>query len=616
MKKSLIKRITALMLSVLIVFAICACGNNQTATSSSSSTTKSSTADSATTDSSVTESSTTEDSTTSDDSSTTTDFPENGATEIVCVDKKVYFSLEVIEPISAAYYENQSEILLIEINTAFEEIINGFLLGMDNIGASVTIEETDTTITLTRETGDYCEIDFVEDTIYFSDFDSFNTRGYKDNPFDVLSSAYLNEEGESIFFQRESSIYTPGYGILIDLAERNIPLDIYEGKKYIPFQTFNDLFITPHGMNFAYNGEDVFFLVGNSLSPELEELYYHDEPSERSDALAEYTYNELCLFFDLYYGLQAEHSFTMGFDGYFEKIGLKEQLLSSDSVDVFAAIGELTYGYIADSHSGPAGASPYAGEKLPDDIQFTIAHLIKVSIQLAQELEMMRDEMLGDVKFYEKVGNTAFITFDNFTLEDRSDGYGEEALQLDDTLTIIMYAHAQIMQDEEIENVVVDLSCNSGGAVDACVYLVAWMLGYCDVSVYNSITESCATTTYKADVNMDGIFDSNDTIADKNLYCIVSPVSFSCGNYAPALLKASGKVTIVGKTSGGGACVVCPAVAADGTFFSISSAMQLSSVINGSYYHVDTGVVPDVSLTKYESIYDREGLAEYLNSLK
>jgi C-terminal processing protease CtpA/Prc len=112
------------------------------------------------------------------------------------------------------------------------------------------------------------------------------------------------------------------------------------------------------------------------------------------------------------------------------------------------------------------------------------------------------------------------------------------------------------------------------------------------------------------------VFDENDSIKDKNLYCLISPVSFSCGNYVPALLKASDKVTLIGKKSSGGGCIVNNGVLADGTLFGISDAKQMSIVKNGTYYSVDGGVEPHVELTKIESFYNREALTEYINYLK
>lgn len=144
------------------------------------------------------------------------------------------------------------------------EFISEFALGL-SASTFVEVDETNTTVKLTRENGAYCEIDFVKDTIFYSDFDNFNIKVQSDNPHDVLALTYLNEQGENIFIKRGTSLYTLGYSIEIDLAERNIPLDIYGGKKYIPLQTFNDLFLNPYGCNVAYNGKDLFLLTGNMV---------------------------------------------------------------------------------------------------------------------------------------------------------------------------------------------------------------------------------------------------------------------------------------------------------------------------------------------------------------
>ena len=46
----------------------------------------------------------------------------------------------------------------------------------------------------------------------------------------------------------------------------------------------------------------------------------------------------------------------------------------------------------------------------------------------------------------------------------------------------------------------------------------------------------------------------------------ISPVSFSCGNLVPCMFKASGKVVLVGKQTGGGSCAVHPFTTVSGTF--------------------------------------------------
>ena len=93
-------------------------------------------------------------------------------------------------------------------------------------------------------------------------------------------------------------------------------------------------------------------------------------------------------------------------------------------------------------------------------------------------------------------------------------------------------------------------------------------------------------------------------------------MSFSCGNLMPCMLKAAGGVTLIGQTTGGGSCVVHPFSTASGTFAQCSGYKHISTMKNGSFYDADQGVDADVVLTRIESFYDREALAEMINALK
>ena len=170
-------------------------------------------------------------------------------------------------------------------------------------------------------------------------------------------------------------------------------------------------------------------------------------------------------------------------------------------------------------------------------------------------------------------------------------------------------------EDSPIENVVIDLSNNTGGAVDAAIFLMGWILGDAPFSVKDTFTGALSTASYRADVNLDRKFNSGDVLDDKNVYVLVSPVSFSCGNLAPAAFKASDKVTVLGRTSGGGSCIVQPLSTAWGTFFQISGSLRFSFLKNGSFYDIDTGVAPDFTLIRPEYYYDRERLTAYINDL-
>ena len=164
---------------------------------------------------------------------------------------------------------------------------------------------------------------------------------------------------------------------------------------------------------------------------------------------------------------------------------------------------------------------------------------------------------------------------------------------------------------------VLDLSCNGGGTSVSAIFTLGWFLGDAQVSVRNTFTKSESTMVYRADVNLDHEFNEQDTLAGRglNLYCLTSPSSFSCGNLVPWAFKEDGRVTLLGKVTGGGSCCVFNRASAWGTAFQISGPMRLSFVKNGSYYDVDRGVEPDHIIDSYDHFYNRELLTDYINSL-
>ena len=222
---------------------------------------------------------------------------------------------------------------------------------------------------------------------------------------------------------------------------------------------------------------------------------------------------------------------------------------------------------------------------------------------------------------YEEVGNTAYITFDVFNVDDTdNEKYytPEDPLDFGDenTIGLIMKAHALINRENSpIENVVIDLSCNGGGDADAAVFTIAWFLGEASIGMMDTMTHAMCSSTYRCDANRDRKFDDSDTVTDKNLFCLISPVSFSCGNLVPCIFKESDRVTLLGRTSGGGACPILNCSSAWGTSFQISSNMRLSYLENGSFYDIDRGAEPDYAFTGFDQYYDRAALTDYINSL-
>ena len=183
---------------------------------------------------------------------------------------------------------------------------------------------------------------------------------------------------------------------------------------------------------------------------------------------------------------------------------------------------------------------------------------------------------------------------------------------------LLAYAYGQITrEDSPIENVVLDLSCNMGGMTNAAIYTMAAFLGTGALSTRNTLSGAQVTGSYAADLNLDGLADEGDLgLLDRNLFCIESPVTFSCANLVACAFKASNRVALLGRPSGGGACFAQTLSTACGSVCQISTDVQMSFIKNGVFYDNDRGAEPDVSLLKIPSFYDRPALTAYINEAR
>ena len=511
--------------------------------------------------------------------------------------------------------DGQSDIPYIDMETAMHLLVMVQRYAGDE-DYELTMETNGAVVYFTRENGSRVGIDFANGAIGWEDYNMFTAKSYAVNSLDILGSSGLDEDGEAYLFRRSTSSFVRrGQPVGLEFADFFIELAFEDGKGYMPLQTFSDLFLAYCYFNIAYNGEAVFLVYSSDLG-DMREAYYSVEPKPRSEALARFNYVEMCLSLQFNYGLKDQHDIP-SFGTLFELTGMQDRLQSADALEANVALSDAINGYIDDLHSSFRYASPYAGdvEVVPTVASVSTQRLIGHAQRLAQA---MMDAMPTGMKFYQEVGNTAYVSFNTFEINDDVDYYQAlaEGEQIADTIGVIMYAHAQITRENSpIENVVLDLSLNTGGALDAAVFTIAWFLGECNLQFTDAITGAQASMTYYADVNGDRVFDERDSIASLNRYCLISPVSFSCGNLVPAALKSSNMVTLLGRQSGGGTCAVQPLATADGSIWQISGRIQMSTVINGSLYDVDQGIAPDYVIDKVENYYNREALTQYINDL-
>lgn len=504
-----------------------------------------------------------------------------------------------------------------------------------------------------RENNHYALVDFMNGTVFFSDYDLFGRSASAVSGGDILASPVwqtkedgsilTDENGQPLVnlykrLENDRNFTRYGYSLTLPLALNHIPLYWADGKGYMPVTTFGDLFLSDAGYSFIFNGETLFVTpktgfdstVANEDGKTMQDLVY-EGARERTKELAEFTYWEMVMMLEGNYGLREEHQIGDDFDAYFSSIGLKERLLSQDGATFSDALVELTMGYFGDLHSGVTQGSPFAGADYVVDILSAgnLSGSIMSSVNNQRRYAVARSASTsvdenGAIIPYLEVGDTAYITFDSF-VKDFTKNYYDPAVQetlpdslADDNIALIHYANEQINRtNSPIKKVVIDLSLNGGGMADAAFYVISWVLGTCHFSTVNPISKAQYTVGYQADVDFDGYITEADALdlSKVKAYCLISGSSFSCGNLAPAAFKESGVVTLLGQKSGGGACVVDRAIAADGTVYQYSSRYRLSTVKNGSYYSIDEGVDPDFVISDPAHLYDRAWLTEYLAQL-
>lgn len=480
-------------------------------------------------------------------------------------------------------------------------------------------------VTLTRENGYTMKLDFDADTITFDDYNGFLKDPSDSALLDQLPAfTGYNENGEPELFQRDALASFDRYGDVVELnlAEYNIGL-LHDGERYyIPLQTANDFLFAPMFSRYIlFNGEAMFLANADdlvdyatmALKP-LGELYYAAQPTQRSQALADFGYNELSLMMDSLYGLKEQHNIE-SFGRMFWQVAFDDALDSVDPRDADTALKNFINYYLDDLHSVFALTSWMTGNAF---IESEAGPSSRLDDAQSEKYAMLRKAGLGeDWQDYQEVGNTAYITFDTFEpLSGDYYGVAAQGERIRNTAGLIVYAHQQIYREgSPIENVVIDLSNNYGGSVDAALFLMSWIIGEAEISLEDTFTGAQSTLVYRADVNLDRQFDETDTLHDKHVYCLISPVSFSCGNLVPAACKYHQAVTLIGRTTGGGACTVQPMSTAWGSMFQISGARRLSFRKNGSLYDIDEGVDPDIYIDHLELLYDREALTEFINGL-
>src|SRR5574344_428301 len=528
-------------------------------------------------------------------------------------DTVCYFATPSNKNMQTLYFLNgKNDIPYLEIKDVCD-LLNAYAtIGLGFMDYKVTYTNNHGVFTLSREDGTTLSIDCLKSTIYSDDYSKFLKYPYQQNGFDRIAMSGFESDGVTPRYITRKDLKTDvfKYGTTtLDFAKYNIPFYYVSEKGYIPVTIFNNYIAQV--LSLVYNNQDSF-IVTNADPGALSDLYYATPKTKFSTEFAEYNYNTFIASLDYLYGLKDEHH-VINFDTLFSSNGYKERLMSTDPQVYDTALAEITFGVLGDYHSGFRAHNPYVTKDSPN----VDGKALPANYDAYNQGKLYSDarEKYYPNGFvpYEEIGDTAIITFDEFKSSTTKDFYTTTAT-LDDylnTLALIQYSNTQIRRENSpIKNVVLDLSNNGGGEIDAAIYLASWFLKKSIFNISNTLTKAQGDATYMADVNLDRKFDEKDNITDLKRFCLTSKNSFSCGNLIPSMFKASDQVTLLGKTSGGGTCIVGQMVTSGGTFIQVSSPYEMCVVKNGSFYNIDRGIAPDYDISNPETFYDRQELVD------
>jgi len=532
--------------------------------------------------------------------------------------------------------------------------------------------ETDTTnhiTTITNKANDStCVIDFRRQTISYEDYESF--KDYSgDGP--MLGGC---GGGWNYYKNVTTKTYKAGSAKVMDLKKYKIVVYEKDGKCYMPYEFYKNFFEIyicqdkGYAVDLDWNGTGLYQIV-----PGINNLKYspakHVTESKKLEKAAapdgfynadymEYCYNLLALTLDTRFGLRERVRRNTGKTYQYMPNGALEalkpyhdDLVSTDNDKSSKALRNFFKECLDDAgHTAYTNLNVLSTEevKYRNEV-FGEEYLSSYAISSGMDAERNKTDIMKNTGTLENPvyviedgyreytsaeagkGTIAYITFDSFdsesglTTEEKAAGeatenprelaeYTTKDNYMNDTLRLTMYANKMIKQNN-IKNVVVDLSCNGGGVVYTEHFLASWLCGGVTEKIYNPTTNSYCEYRVEADIDGDGKFDDNDKLAsDVQLYVITSRNSFSCGNMLPTNIQDNrpNNTTFIGTKSGGGACFVDGKILLGlGTMCQFSSCKHMlrGNSSYGNFITNDTGN----TITSGWAISDKDNPADFFN---
>lgn len=476
---------------------------------------------------------------------------------------------------------------------------------------AVETKNPDGTFTVSNKNGAMV-IDPSADTISYENFEKLIK-----NDTNVEGSVFDSAFAQPLPLEQTGEIHP----VTLDLAAYGIDIIECDGRVYLPVPTLNDIHLITYNSAEYLNGNLYFthsteFMQGGS---------YYDRSSlfdqlERTPAMADFTYREMCFLMDHFYGAPSkavvasgitEKGFDKTLDDYSDDTrSVKGLLQSTDKRDYFVGLCILSSVFDDGGHTALFYEFTVSSAQYPDSAfaQYAIkvfsssetAEEQKALLSVAgttlkqlskeypkkdkepvlQQYEVVKEWADNVAKLYAH-GDTVLFSFDSFK---------------DEVVEPFKWS-LDYAQEHGFKNFVIDLSTNGGGSDSVLKYMMAIVTNKKNrtnksyVASIDTLTSNTHREGDLLDLNLDGVFDENDkdVVYDFNFAVLTTSASFSCGNLMPVMCKDNG-VCLIGETSGGGSCLLTVPVTPENHFFALSGQFKLISANGGD---VDAGAPVD-----------------------
>ena len=358
----------------------------------------------------------------------------------------------------------------------------------------------------------------------------------------------------------------------------------------------------------------------STIKINLDETYFGKKT--RSKAVADFTYQELRFAMYELYGNTSNNE-VKDFDKFIKDKEYKNDLFSLDVAKYDEAMAKFLLQGVDDAHTTiqypsiftqptMAGANGYA-------IKYEGPRRKTITDTLINNRNARKDAGLPEGGL-DIVNKTAFIAFDSFVTTTEIKAFDEYKntdpnKYAEKPMELFASSFNKIQENQNVKNVVIDLTCNGGGNVGGLAYLVGYFTKDPEIVTHYRLNNSINEFHYEVDLNQDGVFASDkDTFEGKyNFYIMTSKGSFSCSNHLSTLCRNIGFGKVIGERNGGGSCVISYLCNSTGYLYHSSSTWTSLLKENNEYVTNDNGVEPDIKIDA-SKFYDHQYIDQLLSN--